>query len=175
MRGETTDTLHAYVSPDETGVRLCSAPEKQTGAQASQLLPWIPTLQKMGQSRCTKNLRCLPFPRWLGKGKATFWKVDGCQVLDTTWRFLFYYFSVNKSLWADLCSPSLRLSLSPLPFLPFSSQAVSINKAINTQEVAVKEKHARNILIVRVCVWERGRSVFILISMYVCVAIPPWL
>uniref|UniRef100_A0A671WWH6 Huntingtin-interacting protein 1-related protein n=1 Tax=Sparus aurata TaxID=8175 RepID=A0A671WWH6_SPAAU len=30
-------------------------------------------------------------------------------------------------------------------------QAVSINKAINTQEVAVKEKHARNILIVRVC------------------------
>lgn len=39
MRGETTDTLHAYVSPDETGVRLCSAPEKQTGAQAAQLLP----------------------------------------------------------------------------------------------------------------------------------------
>ncbi|MCI4385698.1 hypothetical protein PGIGA_G00053520 [Pangasianodon gigas] len=27
------------------------------------------------------------------------------------------------------------------------SQAVSINKAINTQEVAVKEKHARNILL----------------------------
>ncbi|KAK5598843.1 hypothetical protein CRENBAI_003418 [Crenichthys baileyi] len=26
-------------------------------------------------------------------------------------------------------------------------EAVSINKAINTQEVAVKEKHARNILI----------------------------
>uniref|UniRef100_A0A7N6A2B0 Huntingtin-interacting protein 1-related protein n=1 Tax=Anabas testudineus TaxID=64144 RepID=A0A7N6A2B0_ANATE len=36
---------------------------------------------------------------------------------------------------------------SPLPFLSCSSQAVSINKAINTQEVAVKEKHARNILI----------------------------
>ncbi|KAI3354379.1 hypothetical protein L3Q82_018904 [Scortum barcoo] len=30
--------------------------------------------------------------------------------------------------------------------------AVSINKAINTQEVAVKEKHARNILILSVCV-----------------------
>uniref|UniRef100_A0A8D3DCT3 Huntingtin-interacting protein 1-related protein n=1 Tax=Scophthalmus maximus TaxID=52904 RepID=A0A8D3DCT3_SCOMX len=30
-------------------------------------------------------------------------------------------------------------------------QAVSINKAINTQEVAVKEKHARNILILCVC------------------------
>uniref|UniRef100_A0A4W6E9X5 Huntingtin-interacting protein 1-related protein n=1 Tax=Lates calcarifer TaxID=8187 RepID=A0A4W6E9X5_LATCA len=30
-------------------------------------------------------------------------------------------------------------------------QAVSINKAINTQEVAVKEKHARNILILSVC------------------------
>lgn len=39
VRGETTHTLHAYVSPDETGVRLCSAPEKQTGAQAAQLLP----------------------------------------------------------------------------------------------------------------------------------------
>uniref|UniRef100_A0A3Q3GTJ2 Huntingtin-interacting protein 1-related protein n=1 Tax=Labrus bergylta TaxID=56723 RepID=A0A3Q3GTJ2_9LABR len=31
-------------------------------------------------------------------------------------------------------------------------QAVSINKAINTQEVAVKEKHARNILILSLCV-----------------------
>uniref|UniRef100_A0A8D3BQ38 Huntingtin-interacting protein 1-related protein n=1 Tax=Scophthalmus maximus TaxID=52904 RepID=A0A8D3BQ38_SCOMX len=40
---------------------------------------------------------------------------------------------------------------SPLPFLSSSSQAVSINKAINTQEVAVKEKHARNILILCVC------------------------
>uniref|UniRef100_A0A8C4GIP3 Huntingtin-interacting protein 1-related protein n=1 Tax=Dicentrarchus labrax TaxID=13489 RepID=A0A8C4GIP3_DICLA len=30
-------------------------------------------------------------------------------------------------------------------------QAVSINKAINTQEVAVKEKHARNILILSLC------------------------
>uniref|UniRef100_A0A673AXS5 Huntingtin-interacting protein 1-related protein n=1 Tax=Sphaeramia orbicularis TaxID=375764 RepID=A0A673AXS5_9TELE len=30
-------------------------------------------------------------------------------------------------------------------------QAVSINKAINTQEVAVKEKHARNILILFIC------------------------
>uniref|UniRef100_A0A8C2XG07 Huntingtin-interacting protein 1-related protein n=1 Tax=Cyclopterus lumpus TaxID=8103 RepID=A0A8C2XG07_CYCLU len=33
----------------------------------------------------------------------------------------------------------------------FSCKAVSINKAINTQEVAVKEKHARNILILCVC------------------------
>uniref|UniRef100_A0A8C5GR62 Huntingtin-interacting protein 1-related protein n=1 Tax=Gouania willdenowi TaxID=441366 RepID=A0A8C5GR62_GOUWI len=31
-------------------------------------------------------------------------------------------------------------------------QAVSINKAINTQEVAVKEKHARNILVFSLCV-----------------------
>uniref|UniRef100_A0AAQ5XDA9 Huntingtin-interacting protein 1-related protein n=1 Tax=Amphiprion ocellaris TaxID=80972 RepID=A0AAQ5XDA9_AMPOC len=30
-------------------------------------------------------------------------------------------------------------------------QAVSINKAINTQEVAVKEKHARNILLLSMC------------------------
>lgn len=41
---------------------------------------------------------------------------------------------------------------SPLPLLPSFSQAVSINKAINTQEVAVKEKHARNILILSVYV-----------------------
>uniref|UniRef100_A0A452UCE7 Huntingtin-interacting protein 1-related protein n=1 Tax=Ursus maritimus TaxID=29073 RepID=A0A452UCE7_URSMA len=34
----------------------------------------------------------------------------------------------------------------PLP-LPLVFQTVSINKAINTQEVAVKEKHARNILL----------------------------
>ncbi|KAA8593957.1 hypothetical protein FQN60_004791, partial [Etheostoma spectabile] len=40
------------------------------------------------------------------------------------------------------------LLCSPLPFLSSSLQAVSINKAINTQEVAVKEKHARNILCV---------------------------
>uniref|UniRef100_A0A672IFT4 ENTH domain-containing protein n=1 Tax=Salarias fasciatus TaxID=181472 RepID=A0A672IFT4_SALFA len=32
-----------------------------------------------------------------------------------------------------------------------SNEAVSINKAINTQEVAVKEKHARNILILSEC------------------------
>lgn len=43
---------------------------------------------------------------------------------------------LNKKQWTDWCS-SLCLS---------SLQAVSINKAINTQEVAVKEKHARNIL-----------------------------
>lgn len=36
--------------------------------------------------------------------------------------------------------------LSPLS-LPLVFQTVSINKAINTQEVAVKEKHARNILL----------------------------
>lgn len=33
----------------------------------------------------------------------------------------------------------------PLPHLVL--QTVSVNKAINTQEVAVKEKHARNILL----------------------------
>lgn len=38
----------------------------------------------------------------------------------------------------------MSFSLPPL-------QAVSINKAINTQEVAVKEKHARNILTLCVC------------------------
>lgn len=85
MRGETTDTLHAYVSPDETGVRLCSAPEKQTGAQAAQLLPWIPTLQKMGQSRRTKNLRCLPVPQVVRKGKGNFLK--GGRV-PSTWHDL---------------------------------------------------------------------------------------
>lgn len=42
---------------------------------------------------------------------------------------------------------SLFISSSfPLP-LPLVFQTVSINKAINTQEVAVKEKHARNILL----------------------------
>uniref|UniRef100_A0A4W6EAE6 Huntingtin-interacting protein 1-related protein n=1 Tax=Lates calcarifer TaxID=8187 RepID=A0A4W6EAE6_LATCA len=35
--------------------------------------------------------------------------------------------------------------------LEIARSAVSINKAINTQEVAVKEKHARNILILSVC------------------------
>lgn len=38
-------------------------------------------------------------------------------------------------------------------------QTVSINKAINAQEVAVKEKHARNILLKAAFgqgVWERG-------------------
>uniref|UniRef100_A0A671WX70 Huntingtin-interacting protein 1-related protein n=1 Tax=Sparus aurata TaxID=8175 RepID=A0A671WX70_SPAAU len=60
----------------------------------------------MGQSRRTKNLRCLPVPQVVRKGKGNFLK---------------------------------------------GGRAVSINKAINTQEVAVKEKHARNILIVRVC------------------------
>lgn len=44
-------------------------------------------------------------------------------------------------------SRSLFISASfPLP-LPLVFQTVSINKAINTQEVAVKEKHARNILL----------------------------
>ncbi|KAK6296840.1 hypothetical protein J4Q44_G00329820 [Coregonus suidteri] len=41
--------------------------------------------------------------------------------------------------------------------MDLSKMAVSINKAINTQEVAVKEKHARNILFVEpgvlLCVW----------------------
>uniref|UniRef100_A0A452UCF7 Huntingtin interacting protein 1 n=1 Tax=Ursus maritimus TaxID=29073 RepID=A0A452UCF7_URSMA len=40
----------------------------------------------------------------------------------------------------------MLLSSFPLP-LPLVFQTVSINKAINTQEVAVKEKHARNILL----------------------------
>lgn len=40
---------------------------------------------------------------------------------------------------------SSGLTCAPL-CLSSSLQAVSINKAINTQEVAVKEKHARNIL-----------------------------
>ena len=39
----------------------------------------------------------------------------------------------------------ILLSPSPPPLLVF--QTVSINKAINTQVVAVKEKHARNILL----------------------------
>lgn len=51
-----------------------------------------------------------------------------------------------------ICVLSISLLCSPLPFLSSSSQAVSINKAINTQEVAVKEKHARNILILSVYV-----------------------
>lgn len=42
---------------------------------------------------------------------------------------------------------SLFISPSPLFPLPLVFQTVSINKAINTQEVAVKEKHARNILL----------------------------
>ena len=48
--------------------------------------------------------------------------------------------------------------------LSFLFQAVSINKAINTQEVAVKEKHARNILFVLcvcvcvlLCTWSYSR------------------
>ncbi|KAF3847871.1 hypothetical protein F7725_020899 [Dissostichus mawsoni] len=49
-------------------------------------------------------------------------------------------------------------------------QAVSINKAINTQEVAVKEKHARNILTLSVCVFLSRRSVFILIPC-VCLSV----
>uniref|UniRef100_A0A8C7JMQ4 Huntingtin-interacting protein 1-related protein n=1 Tax=Oncorhynchus kisutch TaxID=8019 RepID=A0A8C7JMQ4_ONCKI len=44
--------------------------------------------------------------------------------------------------------PDLVFSVSFLfPSTSPSAQAVSINKAINTQEVAVKEKHARNILL----------------------------
>lgn len=35
----------------------------------------------------------------------------------------------------------------PLPLPHLVLQTVSVNKAINTQEVAVKEKHARNILL----------------------------
>lgn len=36
---------------------------------------------------------------------------------------------------------------TPLPLPHLVLQTVSVNKAINTQEVAVKEKHARNILL----------------------------
>uniref|UniRef100_A0A8C9WIT3 Huntingtin interacting protein 1 n=1 Tax=Scleropages formosus TaxID=113540 RepID=A0A8C9WIT3_SCLFO len=49
-----------------------------------------------------------------------------------------------------MCSNELPLSLraaESLPALRKSLKTVSINKAINTQEVAVKEKHARNILL----------------------------
>uniref|UniRef100_A0AAQ5XPN3 Huntingtin-interacting protein 1-related protein n=1 Tax=Amphiprion ocellaris TaxID=80972 RepID=A0AAQ5XPN3_AMPOC len=51
----------------------------------------------------------------------------------------------------SFCGLICVLLLSPLPFLSSSLQAVSINKAINTQEVAVKEKHARNILLLSMC------------------------
>lgn len=44
-------------------------------------------------------------------------------------------------------SRSIFISASPPLPLPLVFQTVSINKAINTQEVAVKEKHARNILL----------------------------
>lgn len=89
-----------------------------------------------------------PLPQGeLAKETATSWKVETYQNLkQNTWYlqiFLFFFLS---------CALICVLHLSPLPFLPSSSQAVSINKAINTQEVAVKEKHARNILTLCLCV-----------------------
>lgn len=59
---------------------------------------------------------------------------------------------------------SQPLSEAYSSYPPFSSpllvlQTVSINKAINTQEVAVKEKHARNILLDVGEGWPRGGQV----------------
>lgn len=53
-------------------------------------------------------------------------------------------------VWEGLshCQKLIHLILlSPSPPPPLVFQTVSINKAINTQVVAVKEKHARNILL----------------------------
>lgn len=55
----------------------------------------------------------------------------------------------GRDIWEALSHSQklIRLILlSPLSLL-LVFQTVSINKAINTQEVAVKEKHARNILL----------------------------
>lgn len=48
---------------------------------------------------------------------------------------------------ATVRSLFISSSFSPSPPPPLVFQTVSINKAINTQVVAVKEKHARNILL----------------------------
>lgn len=47
------------------------------------------------------------------------------------------------------------------------SQVISINKAINTQEVAVKEKHARNILTLSL----RERCSYFPVVLCVCVCV----
>lgn len=56
-------------------------------------------------------------------------------------RPVFAFCDFSSAVLSSLSPPSLS-SLSP----PLPPQVISINKAINTQEVAVKEKHARNIL-----------------------------
>uniref|UniRef100_A0A8C7FJX6 Huntingtin-interacting protein 1-related protein n=1 Tax=Oncorhynchus kisutch TaxID=8019 RepID=A0A8C7FJX6_ONCKI len=52
----------------------------------------------------------------------------------------------NHGRFMDRGRPPAMLFSFLSPSTSSSAQAVSINKAINTQEVAVKEKHARNIL-----------------------------
>lgn len=111
-------------------------------AQTSQLLPWILTLQKMGQSvffkkQNKKKTSLLPISCRVEKRKKR--AVERCQVH-------------NEMLeWGVV---------GWVVFLFSSFQAVSINKAINTQEVAVKEKHARNILILSAC----GEELFVFFS-----------
>ena len=114
-----------YVSLVETDVCLRRTPQKQRAARASQLLPWILTLQKIGQSPFSKkNHCCFQFPRWFEKGKkATFLK-GGRESSFKMKHFLSISFSVKAvwiKLWADLCS--LRFSplfSSALPFLLFA-------------------------------------------------------
>uniref|UniRef100_A0A672HU59 Huntingtin interacting protein 1 n=1 Tax=Salarias fasciatus TaxID=181472 RepID=A0A672HU59_SALFA len=60
--------------------------------------------------------------------------------------------NTNSRKWVIRPSPqSAPLFTWSVKENPSLRQAVSINKAINTQEVAVKEKHARNILILSEC------------------------
>lgn len=94
----------------------------------------------------------LPVPQVAGKGKGNFPK--GGKVPSFKMKHLTLEgFCLSFCKWCEKsCGLICVLRFSPLPFLSSSSQAVSINKAINTQEVAVKEKHARNILILSVCV-----------------------
>lgn len=110
-----------------------------------------------------------PPPRGVRKGEGNFLKcgrVPSFKMKHLTLEGFHIFFSVSSlSPKKQICALICVLHFSPLPFLLSSSQAVSINKAINTQEVAVKEKHARNILILSVCETVRGRSVFIQISM----------
>lgn len=122
-------------------------------AQIALLLPWIPTLQKMGQSLC-----CLPRPGGWGKEKATFCgRMPSFKMKHLTlegFRIFFSVSSVSKkktNLCTDLCSPFL-------PPCPSSSSLHRLSASIrpSTHRRSLSKRSMQGISSYCLCesVWE---------------------